>query len=217
MAAWPGSTPLARRAAEARSSKFFSEVAFEGAPTQRQVRVLLEDRAGRVWAGGRGGLSVLDRSAASSQRSGPSCRVLRRWSRRSVERVDGSLWIGTLAASSIAGHPATCWPRLPLRALACGTYARWSWTTMAGSGWAMTRDCSCSAPVAEASADRVIDDRAPARLRHRRAASCRRLRLPTRRRRRVRPHAADGLIDPRVRALWRLDPMDTCASRRSPD
>ena len=41
-------------------AKLFTPVAFEGSATQRHVRVLLEDRAGRIWAGGRGGLSVLE-------------------------------------------------------------------------------------------------------------------------------------------------------------
>jgi ligand-binding sensor domain-containing protein len=52
-----------RRPAEA-PGQLFSPVPFEGPPTQRQVRVLLEDRAGRVWAGGRGGLFILDRRSA---------------------------------------------------------------------------------------------------------------------------------------------------------
>ena len=51
-----------QRPAEQRAGRSFSSVAFEGSSIRRQVRVLLEDRAGRVWAGGVGGLSILDRA-----------------------------------------------------------------------------------------------------------------------------------------------------------
>jgi ligand-binding sensor domain-containing protein/signal transduction histidine kinase len=75
--------------------QLFSPVPFEGPPTQHQVRVLLEDRAGRVWAGGRGGLFVLDRSSATlSFRPtvpGPTAQVT-----SLVESVDGGMWVGTL-------------------------------------------------------------------------------------------------------------------------
>ena len=71
-----------QRRAEQRAGRSFSGVAFEGSAKQRQVRVLLEDRAGRVWAGAVGGLSVLDRrlSPASFRPVVPSPR--RRWSPR---------------------------------------------------------------------------------------------------------------------------------------
>ena len=101
MGAWPGSTSLGashedgRRLAEERPRQFFKAVAFEGSPTQRQVRVLLEDRAGRVWAGGRGGLSLLDRSGSAPTFRpvvpSPAAMVT-----SLVEGVDGGLWIGTL-------------------------------------------------------------------------------------------------------------------------
>ena len=53
-----------QRQAEQRGGRSFSSVAFEGSSIRRQVRVLLEDRAGRVWAGGAGGLSILDRGVS---------------------------------------------------------------------------------------------------------------------------------------------------------
>src|SRR4029453_7935322 len=79
-----------------RSVRSFQLAAFEGAETQRQVRVLLEDRAGRIWAGGRGGLSVLDRSgsrlAFRPVVPGPAAMVT-----SLLEDAQGGLWIGTLA------------------------------------------------------------------------------------------------------------------------
>jgi signal transduction histidine kinase/ligand-binding sensor domain-containing protein len=75
--------------------RLFAPVAFEGSPTQRHVRVLLEDRAGRIWAGGRGGLSLLDeRGAAAVFRPvvpGPAAMVT-----SLLEGDAGTLWIGTL-------------------------------------------------------------------------------------------------------------------------
>jgi hypothetical protein len=72
--------PLARRAArdgrrvsEERPRQFFRDVAFEGPPTQRLVRVLLEDRAGRVWGGGVGCPCRTEVMLPSG--SGPSSRV----------------------------------------------------------------------------------------------------------------------------------------------
>ena len=62
--------------------QLFTPVPFDGPPAQRQMRVLLEDRAGRVWAGGRGGLFALDRSGAEPAFR-PSYRVPRRWSHHS--------------------------------------------------------------------------------------------------------------------------------------
>ncbi len=73
----------------------FSSVAFEGSAMQRQVRVLLEDRAGRVWAGAVGGLSMLDRRVSPASFRpvvpGPTATVT-----SLIESADGSLWIGTL-------------------------------------------------------------------------------------------------------------------------
>ncbi len=92
---------LARRVArdgrrlEEQPPQFFKAVAVEGSPTQRQVRVLLEDRAGRIWAGRTGGLSVLDRSGSAFTFRpvvpSPPGMVM-----SLVESVDGGLWIGTL-------------------------------------------------------------------------------------------------------------------------
>src|SRR5262245_19645367 len=75
--------------------QLFSSVAFEGPPSQRQVRVLFEDRAGRVWAGGQGGLFILDRSSAplSFRRAVPSPTAL---VTSLVEGADGGMWVGTL-------------------------------------------------------------------------------------------------------------------------
>jgi signal transduction histidine kinase/ligand-binding sensor domain-containing protein len=77
-----------------RPRQLFSLVAFDGSPTQ-QVRVLVEDRAGRVWAGGRGGLFLLDRSgsALTFRPVVPSPAAL---VTSLVEGVDGGMWIGTL-------------------------------------------------------------------------------------------------------------------------
>ena len=72
----------------------FSPVAFEGSPAQRQVRVLLEDRAGRVWAGGRGGLFLLDTTGSVAFRPvvpSPAALVT-----SLVDSADGGIWIGTL-------------------------------------------------------------------------------------------------------------------------
>ena len=49
-----------RRSAEWRSARLFSSVPLEGSPARREIRVLAEDHAGRVWAGGQGGLFVLE-------------------------------------------------------------------------------------------------------------------------------------------------------------
>ena len=83
------------RRAEQRAGRSFSGVAFEGSAKQRQVRVLLEDRAGRVWAGAVGGLSVLDRrlSPASFR---PVVASPRATVTSLIESADGTLWIGTL-------------------------------------------------------------------------------------------------------------------------
>jgi signal transduction histidine kinase/streptogramin lyase len=83
-----------RRPVEA-LAQLFSPVPFEGPPAPRQVRVLLEDRSGRVWAGGRGGLFVLERSSAGhSFRSvvpSPTALVT-----SLAEGVDRGMWVGTL-------------------------------------------------------------------------------------------------------------------------
>ena len=84
----------AQRQAEQRG-RSFSSVAFEGSAKQRQVRVLLEDRAGRVWAGAVGGLSMLDRrvSPASFRPVVPNATAM---VTSLIESADGSLWIGTV-------------------------------------------------------------------------------------------------------------------------
>ena len=84
-----------QRQAEKGADRSFSSVAFEGSAKQRQVRVLLEDRAGRVWAGAVGGLSVLDRrvSPAAFRPVVPSPAAM---VTSLIESADGSLWIGTV-------------------------------------------------------------------------------------------------------------------------
>ena len=78
-----------------RPRQFFTRVASEGSPAHRQVRVLLEDRAGRIWAGGQGGLSILDRSGSTLTFRpvvpGPAAMVT-----SLVDSADGGLWMGTL-------------------------------------------------------------------------------------------------------------------------
>src|SRR4029450_6165700 len=49
-----------RRSAERGSARLFSSVPLEGSPSRREIRVLAEDRSGRVWAGGQGGLFALE-------------------------------------------------------------------------------------------------------------------------------------------------------------
>ena len=75
---------LARRTARdvqpaaERPPQFFTPVAFEGPATQRQVRVLLEDRAGA--SGPAGGEGCHSSTGAVLRRgSGPWCRARRRW------------------------------------------------------------------------------------------------------------------------------------------
>ena len=81
-----------QRRAEQRA---FSTVPFEGSPEHRKVRVLLEDRAGRVWAGAVGGLSILDRRVSTLSFRPvvprPAAMIT-----SLVDSADGSLWIGTL-------------------------------------------------------------------------------------------------------------------------
>ena len=75
--------------------QLFSTVAFEGSPAQRQVRVLLEDRAGRVWAGGRVGFpcwtEAVRRLSFRPVVPSPTAMVT-----SLVEGADGGLWMGTL-------------------------------------------------------------------------------------------------------------------------
>jgi signal transduction histidine kinase/ligand-binding sensor domain-containing protein len=98
VARFDGTRRVARdsgRPAEERPRQLFSPVAFAGSSTPRQVNVLMEDRAGRVWAGGRGGLFVLDRSGPvlSFRPVVPSPAAL---VTSLVEGVDGGMWVGTL-------------------------------------------------------------------------------------------------------------------------
>ena len=94
-----------RRRAEPRAGGSFSSVAFEGSTKHRQVRVLLEDRAGRIWAGGVGGLSMLDlrASPASFRPVVPSPTAI---VTSLIESADGSLWIGTLGSGLFHRRPS---------------------------------------------------------------------------------------------------------------
>jgi hypothetical protein len=144
--------PLAQRVApdggrltDARPRLPFTGVAFTGSPTQRQVRVLMEDRAGRVWAGGRGGLSVLDRSGSTLTFRpvvpSPAAMVT-----SLVEGADGGCGLAHWTACCIAEHRETCSRSQQPHMRAYGAYARWSWMPVADSGLAMTRDYSCWDP-----------------------------------------------------------------------
>ncbi len=196
---------LARRVArdgrrlEEQPPQFFKAVAFEGSPAQRQVRVLMEDRAGRVWAGGRGGLSLLDRSSAAPTFRpvvpSPAAMVT-----SLVESVDGGLWIGTLgglfhrlASGDVVPEPTAARAGVQnVRALALDDDGR-IWVgydeglLVLGPGtWARRLASSTSGPLRECGAG-------PSRHR--------RLRLPTGADDACTMTLADGLIDRRVRAL----------------
>jgi signal transduction histidine kinase len=198
--------PLARRAArdgrrlaEEQPQQFFKVVAFEGSPRLRQVRVLLEDRVGRVWAGGGGGLSVLDRSGSALTFRpvvpSPVAMVT-----SLVEGADGGLWIGTLAglfhrraSGDVLPEPTAARASVRhVRALALDDDGR-LWVghdeglLVLGPGAGIPR-------LAISTARRLRDCGAgPSRPR--------RLRLPTGADDACTMTLADGLIDRRVRAL----------------
>ena len=183
-----------------RPRQFFTRVASEGSPAHRQVRVLLEDRAGRIWAGGQGGLSILDRSGSTLTFRpvvpGPAAMVT-----SLVESADGGLWMGTLDGlfHRRPSGDVICRSRLPralasrhVRALAQDGDGR-LWVghdeglLVLGPGAGGSRLASSSSPPA-------------ARLRCG-LARHRRLRLPTQADDACTMTLADGLIDRRVRAL----------------
>ncbi len=186
-----------RRAERLRRS--FNSVAFEGSSRHRQVRVLLEDRAGRVWAGGVGGLFMLDRRvAAASFRPvvpGPTAMIT-----SLVESADDSLWIGTLGglfhrrlSGDVAPEPTAARSGVRyVRALARDQDGR-LWVghdeglLVLGPGAGVSR--LASSPVRE------LRKCGAGSLRHRR------LHLPTRADDACNMNLDDGLVDPRVRAL----------------
>ena len=187
------------RRAEERPRQSFNPVAFEGSPTQRQVRVLLEDRAGRVWAGGRGGLYLLDRSgsALTFRPVVPSPAAL---VTSLVEGVDGGMWIGTLdglfhrlASGGVVPEPTAARAGIRnIRALSLDDDGRlWvghdAGLLVLGPGAAGPRLASSTThPLRECGAG-------PSRQR--------RLRLPTGSEDACTMTMDDGLIDKRVRAL----------------
>jgi signal transduction histidine kinase/ligand-binding sensor domain-containing protein len=182
-----------------RPAPLFKPVAFEGPEIQRHVRVLLEDRAGRIWAGGRGGLSVLDRRDPTLTfrpvTPSPSAMVT-----SLLEDAGGGLWIGTLGGlfhrepsgdlrqTSAAGRAGA----LHVRALlADGEGRLWvghdDGLLVLGPGPAHARlTPSPTAGVRDCGEGRPPD---------------RRLRLPTQAGDACAFTAAGGLIDLRVRAL----------------
>jgi ligand-binding sensor domain-containing protein len=141
-----GRTQDAQRPANAEPPRqLFTVAPFEGSPTRQHVAVLFEDRAGRVWAGGQRGLSVLDRSGSTPAFRpvvpSPAAMVT-----SLVESVDGSLWIGTLAGLYHRLPSGDVLPERPRSAPAYATSGPWPGTTTVGSGLAMTRGCSCWGP-----------------------------------------------------------------------
>jgi ligand-binding sensor domain-containing protein/signal transduction histidine kinase len=188
-----------RSAAGQRPAPLFTPVAFEGPETQRQVRVLIEDRAGRIWAGGRGGLSVLDRRDRTARfRSvvpSPPAMVT-----SLLEDAENGLWIGTLAGlfhrgpSGVLHAVSAAAPAgaLHVRALIVDRQRR-LWVghdeglLVLGPGPAH----AWLAPSATLKLRECGEGRPPDR----------RLRLPTQAGDACAVSAADGLLDPRVRAL----------------
>ena len=74
----------------------FQDVPLEETPLlSKEIRALLQDRAGRVWAGGLGGLFLLDTSGPAPRFRhvvpSPEAMVT-----RLLDGADGTLWIGTM-------------------------------------------------------------------------------------------------------------------------
>jgi signal transduction histidine kinase/ligand-binding sensor domain-containing protein len=198
--------PLARRAArdgrrvgEEPPRPLFRGVAFEGSPIQRQVRVLLEDRAGRVWAGGRGGLSVLDRSgsAVTFRPVVPSPVAM---VTSLVEGADGSLWIGTLGGLFHRRASGDVLPE-PTAARAGVRHVRALASDDDGRLWVghdeglLVLGPGAGVPRLASSTVRRLRNCGAGSLRHRR------LHLPTRADDACTMTLGDGLVDRRVRAL----------------
>ena len=197
--------PFARAAAndrppstDDRPRQFFTRVASEGSPAHRQVRVLLEDRAGRIWAGGQGGLSILDRSGSTLTFRpvvpGPAAMVT-----SLVDSADGGLWMGTLDGLFHRRPSGAVIPE-PTATRAGVRHVRALARDGDGRLWVgHDEGLLVLGPGAEGS--RVAPSRA-ARPRDCGAGSPdRRLRLPTQADDACIVTLADGLIDRRVRAL----------------
>ena len=179
------------------SPKLFAPVPFEGSPTQRHVRVLLEDRAGRIWAGGRGGLSLLDERGASP-RFRPVVPSPPAMVTSLLEDDAGSLWIGTLdglfvrtSSGDLSQEPSAARSRVRhVRTLASDN---------AGRLW-IGHDDGLLVLGPGASVQRLETLR-QGRVRECRGSPDRGLRLPTRADDACDLTTSDGLIDRRVRAL----------------
>jgi signal transduction histidine kinase/ligand-binding sensor domain-containing protein len=186
-------------AAAQRTRQIFKRVAFEGPPAHRQVRVLLEDRAGRVWAGGRGGLALLDRTGRVPTFRpvvpSPPAMVT-----SLLEGADGSLWIGTLAGLFERRPSGDVLPE-PTAAGAGVRHVRALAADDQGRLW-VGHDEGLLVLGPGARAREIV----PATARHPRECGVgpsrdRRLRLPTQADDACAVATADGLIDRRVRAL----------------
>ena len=181
-----------------RPRQFFTRVASEGSPAHRQVRVLLEDRAGRIWAGGQGGLSILDRSGSTPTFRpvvpGPAAMVT-----SLVDGADGGLWMGTLDGLFHRRPSGAVMPE-PTAVRAGVRHVRALALDGDGRLWVgHDEGLLVLGPGAEGS--RAAPS-SPARPRDCGAGSPdRRLRLPTQAGDACIVTLADGLIDRRVRAL----------------
>ena len=179
------------------SPKLFAPVPFEGSPAQRHVRVLMEDRAGRIWAGGRGGLSLLDEHG-TSPRFRPVVPSPPAMVTSMLEDDAGSLWIGTLdglflrlSSGGLLQEPTAARARVRhVRALA---------RDGGGRLW-IGHDEGLLVLGPGAGAQR-LETSSGARVRECRGRPDRPLRLPTRADDACEFTMSDGLIDRRVRAL----------------
>jgi ligand-binding sensor domain-containing protein/two-component sensor histidine kinase len=178
-----------------RPARSFQLAAFEGAGTQRQVRVLLEDRSGRIWAGGRGGLSVLDPSGSGLTFRpvvpGPAAMVT-----SLLDDDDRGLWIGTLGGLFHRLPSGEVLP-VPTAARAGARQVRALVSDTQGRVW-VGHDEGLLVLVPGATGQEVA---AGLRGCGEGKAPDRRLRLPTQAGDACVLTAADGLLDSRVRAL----------------
>ena len=188
-----------RRSTDSRSGRLFRNVLFEGSPTRREIRVLTEDRAGRVWAGGQGGLFVLERSGPAGRfrhvATAPVAMVT-----ALLAEPDGGLWIGTSGGLLLQPVSSGAFPEpsaaragvTRVQALAFDHQGRlWvghdAGLLVLGPGAAMTRSMSAAA--------RRPPDCGDGPPHHRR------LRLPTGADDACTVTVEDGLLDRRVRTL----------------
>ena len=188
-----------QRRAEQRAGRSFSSVAFQGSAKQRQVRVLLEDRAGRVWAGAVGGLSMLDRrvSPASFRPVVPSPAAM---ITSLIESTNGSLWIGTLGGLFHRRPSGDVSPE-PMAVRGGVTHVRALGQDKDGRLWVghdeglLVLGPGAGASRPASSAVRELRSCGTGSLRDRR------LRLPTRADDACTMNPGDGLVDRRVRVV----------------